>query len=225
MSYSYQYPHPAVTVDTVVFSVLDEALQVLLIQRRSEPFKDWWALPGGYVRIDEDLEQAARRELLEETAVRTEQLQGMPFFQFSAYGQPDRDPRERTITVSFLTVVPMNRVALKAATDAKDTKWFAVSNLPTLAFDHDKILEDARKSLGKLTSEGPETGGAAAFSFLPDEFTLSQAQSVFEVLKGEKLDKRNFRKWVTSNWDLVNLNKKSSGGRHRPAELYSLKDT
>ena len=216
MSYTYEFPHPAVTADICIFSIRDGRLNVLLIQRLIEPFKDSWAIPGGFIKMDEDLIEGAARE--EETGVKD-----MPLEQLGAYGKPDRDPRERVVTVAFMALVPSDTMILAASTDASDAQWFDMDELPPLAFDHDKILADARARLAdKVTNRVTETA-LAAFQFLPKKFTLAQAQAVFETLKGEPLDKRNFRKWIAANWDLEDLKEKTSGGRHRPAALYSLK--
>ena len=217
MSFTYEYPHPAVTADICIFSIREGTLKVLLIQRLIDPFKDSWAIPGGFIKMDEDLVVGAARELEEETGVKD-----VPLEQLGAYGAPDRDPRERVITVAFMALVPSDQMVLAAATDAADAQWFDMDELPTLAFDHATILADARARLAdKVTNRVTETA-KSAFQFLPQKFTLAQAQAVFETLKGEPLDKRNFRKWIAANWDLVDLKEKTSGGRHRPAALYSV---
>ena len=217
MSYTYEYPHPAVTADICIFSIREGTLKVLLIQRLIDPFKGSWAIPGGFIKMDEDLVIGAARELEEETGV-----SGVPLEQLGAYGAPDRDPRERVITVAFMALVPSDQMVLAAATDAADAQWFDMDELPALAFDHATILADARARLAdKVTNRVTETA-KSAFQFLPQKFTLAQAQAVFETLKGEPLDKRNFRKWIAANWDLIDLEEKTSGGRHRPAALYSV---
>lgn len=222
MSFTYEYPHPAVTTDIVVFSIIDGGLKVVLIERALEPFKGSWALPGGFVQMDEDLEDGARRELAEETNVSESQLEGLPFIQFGAYGKPSRDPRERVITISYLTFAPADRITLLASSDAMRANWFAFDDLPPLAFDHATILRDARSSLANLVSTDLTSDATAIFSFLPEEFTLAEAQTAFELVKGEALDKRNFRKWISTHWNLVDLEKKRAGGRHRPASLFKL---
>jgi len=113
--------------------------------------------------------------------------------------------------------------AVVASTDAARAEWFSFDNLPELAFDHAKILDDARNALAKLVSTDLGDDASVVFSFLPEEFTLSQAQVAFETIKGEPLETRNFRKWINSHWDREDLEKKTTGGRHRPASLYKLK--
>ncbi|MDF0601697.1 NUDIX domain-containing protein [Psychromarinibacter sp. C21-152] len=222
MPYSYEYPHPAVTADVIVFSIIEGRLNVVLIRRAAEPFKDCWALPGGFVQMDEDLKAGARRELAEEAGISPDQLAGLPFFQIGAYGHPDRDPRERVITVAFATLVPMDRVSLVASTDAAEVQWFPLDDLPPLAFDHATILSDARAALARMVETRLTDEATAVFAFLPEAFTLAQAQSVFEIVKGQDLDKRNFRKWIDANWEIEDLKRKTTGGRHRPAALFRL---
>ncbi|MBS9715806.1 NUDIX domain-containing protein [Pseudohalocynthiibacter aestuariivivens] len=217
MSYTYDYPHPAVTADIVIFSIRDEELHVLLIQRKLNPFKGAWALPGGFIQMDEDLETGAARELAEETG-----LTGIHLEQLGAFGRPDRDPRERVITIAFLALVPSDKLVLSAATDASDAQWHNLSDLPKLAFDHENILNAGRERLANMVSSDIAQSARVVFKFLPGKFTLAQAQSVFEIIKGEALDKRNFRKWIMANWALTDLEEKTQGGRHRPAALYSL---
>ena len=143
MAYTYEFPHPAVTVDVVVFTTRDDDLKVLLIRRGREPFKDIWALPGGIIDIDEGLEQAARRELKEETGVDVVDLQ-----QVGAFGDPDRDPRERVITVAYYAMIPFDQLRVEASSDASDAKLFSVNDLPELACDHALILQRAVRLAG-----------------------------------------------------------------------------
>jgi 8-oxo-dGTP diphosphatase len=125
------------TVDTVIFKLIGKEYHILLIQRRNNPFKDFWALPGGFVNENEDLETAAKRELFEETAIKIENLK-----QLKAFGKPFRDPRSHMVTVAFLGFVLEETIAI-AADDAKEAKWFSINNLPELAFDHDEIISCA----------------------------------------------------------------------------------
>jgi 8-oxo-dGTP diphosphatase len=139
LSYTYDYPHPAVTVDIVVIRNGGGEPQVLLIRRAQEPFKGKWALPGGFVDIDEDLERAARRELEEETG-----LKGIPLKQLHTFGAVDRDPRERVISVAYLALVS-EAVEARAGSDAAAADWFPLAALPALAFDHGEILDLAKQ--------------------------------------------------------------------------------
>ena len=138
--YCYKYPHPAVTADCIVFNKEDDKILVLLIQRKNDPYKDCWAFPGGFVNINESAEDAAIRELKEETG-----LEISTVVQLRAYSNPDRDPRERVITIAFIAESKIKDV--KGGDDAQDARWFDVSNLPSLAFDHEQILKDALEKL------------------------------------------------------------------------------
>lgn len=139
--YSYEHPHPAVTVDVAVFTRQNNQLKLLLIQRANEPHKGKWALPGGFVDIKEDLEVAARRELKEETGLTVEDIE-----QLYTFGKPDRDPRERIITVVYTTLVD-SEIKVTAASDAANAEWFDVNKLPELAFDHPEIIRLACKRI------------------------------------------------------------------------------
>ncbi len=137
MSYTYRYPRPAVTVDMLVFKKTKEVLQLLLIQRDREPFQGFWAIPGGFMDMNETLEAAAQRELMEETG-----LQNVTLEQLKAYSAPDRDPRHRTISIAFTGIVTDNQL-IKAGDDARKAQWFSIGQLPLLAFDHTQIVADA----------------------------------------------------------------------------------
>ena len=134
--YCYKYPHPAVTADCIVFNKEDDKISVLLIKRKNEPYKDCWAFPGGFINIDESAEEAAIRELREETGLEISKIE-----QLKAYSGPDRDPRERVITIAFMAESKIKEV--KGSDDAKEAKWFDISDLPPLAFDHELIMKDA----------------------------------------------------------------------------------
>ena len=211
--YTYAYPHPAVTTDVVVFTLRDCRLQLLLIRRGEAPFQGHWALPGGFLAIDEDLEQGAARELEEETGVR-----GVYLEQLYTFGTPNRDPRERVISVAYFALVPSERLELKAASDAAEAAWFPLAELPPLAFDHDRIIHTAHERLiAKLDYS------TIAFQFLPETFTLSELQEIYEILTDEALDKRNFRKWALALDQIEATEERRRNGRHRPARLYRLK--
>ena len=138
--YCYKYPHPAVTADCIVFNRDDDRISVLLIKRKNDPYKNCWAFPGGFINMEESADEAAKRELKEETGLEVENVE-----QLKAYSSPNRDPRERVITIAFIAESKIKEV--KGGDDAKEANWFDISNLPTLAFDHELILKDA---LGKL---------------------------------------------------------------------------
>lgn len=207
-----KYEKPSVTVDIVIFSVQDEVLKVLLVKRKVWPFKDKWALPGGFVQMEEGLGEAAKRELEEETGVKDVYLE-----QLYSFGEPKRDPRTRVITVAYFALIKAEGIKLKASTDVSEAGWFAVDDIPPLAFDHNHIFNYA---LQRLKWKLEYT--TAAFSLLPKQFTLTQLQKVYEAVFGEQLDKRNFRKKLLS----LNLLKEESlmeGKAHRPPRLYSFK--
>lgn len=210
MSYSYEYPRAALTVDCVVFGLDDDDLQVLLIQRGLPPFEGRWALPGGFVRVDESLEDSARRELREETGIENVYLE-----QLYTIGDIDRDPRERVVTVTYYALVKLTDHQVQAATDARNAAWFAVDDVPALAFDHAKILEKAHERLrGKVRYQ------PIGFELLPTKFTLRQIQHLYEVVLQRPLDKRNFRKRILSMDILVELDEVETDVAHRAARLY-----
>lgn len=184
--YQYEHPHPAVTADAVVFTIRDASLCVLLIKRGREPFKGCWAFPGGFVDIDEDLDSAAYRELAEETGV-----SGVELRQFHAFGAPDRDPRERIITVAYLGLVRDDQVQPRAGDDAGEVAWHRVDAAPELASDHSEILAVAVEVLRRRV----ETSDVA-MNMMAEQFTLSDLQQVYEVIMGESLDADTFRDWV-----------------------------
>ena len=210
MHYCYQYPHPAVTTDIVIFTIQYQQLHVLLVRRGNPPFQGQWALPGGFVDIDEDLDTCAKRELFEETNLRDVYLE-----QLYTFGQHNRDPRERIITVAYYALIPVDKLQPKAGSDADEVRWFAVDNLPQLAFDHALIITTARERVAAKASYS-----TIAFQFLGNEFTLPELQDVYQILKNETLDKRNFRKWIQSLNCLEETGTLRRNGLHRPAKLY-----
>ena len=210
MAYVYDYPRAALTVDVVVFALDDDQLKVMLIQRDLPPFAGKWALPGGFVRVDEPLDAAARRELQEETGLKDIFLE-----QLYTFGSLGRDPRERVVTVAYYALVNLVGHAVHASTDARNAAWFAVNDLPALAFDHDDILQAARDRLrGKVRYQ------PIGFELLPEKFTLRQLQHVYEVILDRELDKRNFRKKVLSMKIVKETNDIEKDVRRRAARLY-----
>ena len=179
--YTYQYPHPAVTTDCVIFGYdLREGLSILLVQRGIDPFKGRWAFPGGFLRMDEDADTGARRELMEETGFEAESIT-----QFGAFTAVDRDPRERVITIAYLALV--RKVDVQGGDDAADARWFPVTAVPPLAFDHDRILRIALERLKEQIHFRP-----VGFELLPEVFTMSQLQALYEAILGVRFDRRNF---------------------------------
>ncbi len=210
MAYTYDYPHPAVTADVAMFTFEDDQLKVLLIQRGRPPEEGEWAIPGGFVNIDESLKRAAWRELNEETGVHAAYLR-----QLGAFGHPDRDPRERIITVAYVALLPIDRLHIEAGSDAMDAKLFPVTELPELAFDHAKILRRCLERLQQYFTD-PST----ALHLLPETFTMSQLRRVHEQVLGEALDKRNFSKKMQASGLVTPTGEQQKLGAHRPAALY-----
>ena len=212
MPYTYDYPHPALTVDCVVFGYEEAsaALKVLLIRRKLPPYQGLWSLPGGFVQIDESIDEAATRELQEETGVNDIFLE-----QLYTFGAPERDPRERVISVAYYALVSLQQHPLQAATDASDAQWFTLAEMPELGFDHREILDCAIARLRAKIRYEP-----VGFELLPNAFTLSQIQQLYEQILQRKLDKRNFRKKLLRMDLLIDTGKKETGVAHRAAQLY-----
>jgi 8-oxo-dGTP diphosphatase len=206
-----KYERPSVTVDIVILTLREHELQVLLIQRKNWPYAGIWAIPGGFVEMDESLEAAARRELSEETGIDDP---GIHLEQLHTFGDPGRDPRMRVISVAHLALVPAGQLALHAASDAADAGWFSAYDPPPLAFDHDQILSCAVQRLRGQVETAP-----AIFRLLPGTFTLTELQSAYEHVLREELDKRNFRRKMLSSGMLEETQQLRSGD-HRPAKLY-----
>ncbi len=210
MAYTYEYPRPALTVDCVVFGIDVDELMVLLIQRGLPPHEGQWALPGGFVHMDESLSEAALRELQEETGLEKVFLE-----QLYSFGDVDRDPRGRVVSVAYYALVKLTDHRVQAATDARDAKWFPVWDTPTLAFDHAKILPVAMERLrGKVRYQ------PIGFELLPKKFTLTQLQRLYEIILERELDKRNFRKKILAMEILIELDEVEKGVAHRAARLY-----
>ncbi len=208
--YCYDYPRPAVTTDICLFTVVEDELRILLIRRGAEPFKGSWALPGGFVSETETLDQCAARELEEETGVSGAHLE--PFGTFS---DPKRDPRYRVITAAYFALVPARDHVLKSGTDADDAKWHSLNRLPKLAFDHREIISSARATLSVKIDHEP-----LALALLPERFTLTQIQKVYEAILGNPIDKRNFRRSILAKgW--IEETGVLERGRQRPAMTYT----
>lgn len=200
-----------VTVDLVIFALRDGELQVLLIQRGVPPFRGRWALPGGFVTRGESLEDAARRELVEETGVADVYLE-----QLYTFGEPDRDPRGRVVTVAYYALVTGEAGPPVAGTDAGAATWMPARAHPPLAFDHERILAYA---LERLANKLEYT--TVGFQLLPRKFTLTQLQRVYEAVLGRALDKRNFRRKIALLGILKPLAEWAQEGPSRPAQLFT----
>ena len=210
MSYTYEYPRPALSVDCVVFGLDEEDLKVLLIQRDLEPFAGTWALPGGFVEVDETLDEAARRELREETSIDVSYLE-----QLYTFGAVKRDPRDRIVSVAYYALVKLSDYRVQAATDARNVAWYSVGKKPKLAFDHAAILQLAYERLQAKVCYQP-----IGFELLPSKFTLRQLQHLYETILGRPLDKRNFRRKILGLDVLEELDAYESNVAHRAARLY-----
>jgi 8-oxo-dGTP diphosphatase len=208
----HNFSKPSVTVDMVIYTIQENDLKILLVKRGIEPFKDKWALPGGFVRIDESLEDAAKRELQEETGVKDVYLE-----QLYSFGEIERDPRGRVITIAYIALVNSEKVALKSTTDVSEAQWFSVKKIPQIAFDHKKILD---YSLKRLRWKFEYT--TVAFSMLPKQFAISQMQKIYEIVFSKRFDKRNFAKKVLS-LDILKEEGIKKDVSYRPPMLYSLK--
>jgi 8-oxo-dGTP diphosphatase len=214
MVHKYKYPRPSLTVDCVVFGLENNAsLNVLLINRAIEPFKGYWALPGGFVNpeTDSSLEAAAKRKLVEETGVEELYLE-----QVQTFGSEDRDPRGWTASVSYYALVDLCQYKITTNRDAASADWFEITAIPQpLAFDHQIILELAVKRLRSRIRRKP-----IGFDLLPEKFTLSQLQRLYEAVLGEQLDKRNFLREFNKMNLLRDLDEYQQDVSHRPAKLY-----
>jgi 8-oxo-dGTP diphosphatase len=211
--YCYEFPRPALTVDCVVFGLALDRLKVLFVRRDTPPFINQWSLPGGFVQAEEDLDECAKRVLLRKTGCKNIYIE-----QLYTFGSTDRDPRERTISVTYYALVNSAEFPMAENTSApeKQAGWFDIENTPKLAFDHNEIL---RLALARLRAK--ITYQPISFELLPKAFTLTKLQNVYEVILGEPLDKRNFRKKLLSYGILKPLQAWEQNGRQRPAQLYS----
>jgi 8-oxo-dGTP diphosphatase len=202
-------------VDLVIFTYHSTQLHALLIKRGIEPFKGHWALPGGFVRDGESVSDAAARELEEETGLQAEFLA-----QLAVFGEPNRDPRAQVVSAAHFALIPNPTRPPEARTDAADARWWPIEQIPTLAFDHEDILDF---SIGHLRSRIRTE--PIAFRLLPDEFTLSELQGLYEAVFLRKFDKRNFRKKLQSLEVLRSTGRTAEGRPNRAPELFRFDQT
>ncbi len=207
--YTYKYPHPAVTTDCVIFGFDGIKLHVLLIERGIEPYKGKWAFPGGFLKMNESAEEGVRRELKEETGFEADFLE-----QFHTYSNPQRDPRERVITIAYYALCKMKEV--KGSDDAAKARWFGFDEIPPLAFDHDMILRNAISVLRERIHFCP-----IGFDLLPEKFTMKELQSLYEAILDVKFDRSNFAKKMNSLNILTMLDETVWPTAKREAHLYS----
>lgn len=198
-----------ITVDICIFTIKDDEGQLLLIKRHNEPFKDKWAIPGGYVRMSEDLDEAAARILKEKTNVENVYLE-----QLHTFGDPLRHPSSRVITCAYWALVRYEDLNIDF--NEEDVAWHSYENLPSLAFDHKEIITYARTTLKRQLETCP-----VAYQVLNEKFTLTEMQRAYELIMDKKLDKRNFRKKILVTEGLKELNEYSKINSKRPAKLYS----
>ena len=213
LNYHYKYPHPSVTTDCVIFGFDGTRMKVLLVQRGVEPYKGRWAFPGGFLQMDESAEEGALRELREETG-----LSGAFIRQFHTFSAPDRDPRERVITIAFYALVRIEEVT--GGDDAADARWFALDEVPQLAFDHDQILRTAEQALRQQIHFEP-----VGFELLPEKFTLRELQNLYEAILGVRFDKRNFSNKINRLGLLEPLGEKVNPSRTKEATLFRFNKT
>lgn len=207
-NFCYKYPHPAVTADCVIFGFDGINLKVLLIERGIEPYKGKWAFPGGFVNMNESCEEGALRELKEETGLSTAYIE-----QFHTFSDPNRDPRERIITVAYYALVRIQEV--NGGDDAAQAAWFALDEVPQLAFDHDRILREALKRLRERIHFEP-----IGFELLPEKFTMRELQNLYEAILDVHFDRANFSKKMLHFNILTQLEETVWPTPKREANLY-----
>ena len=199
-----------VTVDNVIFTIINEKLQILLVSRPIDPFKDFWTLPGGFVLENETLEEAAYNKLEEKTSVKNIYLE-----QLYTFSDIKRDPRWRVISTAYMALVAKENLLLKSWMNSWNIKFFPVNSLPKLWFDHKYIIEYAIKRLKRKL----EYTNIAQY-ILPEKFTLTQLQNVYEIVMNQKYDVRNFRKKINKLWILKETGEKEIWNKYRPAKLF-----
>ena len=206
--YTYKYPRPAVATDCVIFGYDELSIKVLLVQRGIEPFKGKWALPGGFLRMDETSDECALRELEEETG-----LTGAKVEQFYTYTAVDRDPRERVISIAYFALVRLSEV--RGGDDAAKAQWFASDEIPSLAFDHDRVLRMALNRLKERICFEP-----IGFELLPEVFTMPDLQNLYEAILNIKFDRRNFYNKILKLGILVEAEPRPEGAPSRLPSKY-----
>ena len=209
--YHYEYERPALATDCVIFGFDGGELKLLLIERKKEPFKNKWSLPGGFVFMDETTEECAKRILSEKAGIKNVFVE-----QLYTFSELDRDPRERIVSVSYFALLNKQQYEVIAGRDTLKAEWFELSKLPKLAFDHNKILKMAFQRLKGKVSYQP-----IGFELLDEKFTLTQLQALYEAILENEIDKRNFRKKILGMGFLKALNEKEKNVARKAAQYYS----
>jgi 8-oxo-dGTP diphosphatase len=207
------YENPGVTVDLAIFTVNEHKLKAMLVKRAEEPFLGAWSLPGGFLKAGESLDEAAQRVLIEKVGVDHVYME-----QLYTFGDPQRDPRSRVITIAYIALIPWQSLPQPESKKVAELNWMPVNQLPSLAFDHKTIMNYAVKRLRAKVSYSNIVHGLMA-----KQFRLSELQTMYEIILNDKLDKRNFRKRMLSTGLLDETGKKDLTGAHRPAMLYRFK--
>ena len=200
-----------ITVDTVILTLKDNSLKVLLIKRENEPFKDKWAIPGGYVKMSENLDEAAMRILKEKTNVDNIYLE-----QLYTFGDPLRHPNARVITCAYFALVRDKDLKIQSTSELD---WHKVNDLPSMAYDHKEIIQYSLKRTRERLELCP-----VAYQLLPEKFTLTEMQKAYELIMGKSLDKRNFRKKALATDGLIELEEYTKSSSKRPARLYTFEN-
>lgn len=213
-NYCYRYPHAAITADCVIFGFTGKDLKILLVERKNEPYRGHWALPGGFMRMDETIEQTAARELEEET-----NLSNIYLDQFKVYSRVDRDPRERVVTVAFIALVKPDEYKILAGDDASNAIWFNDTMLPPLAFDHQDIIREAREHIKEILRLKP-----VAFQLLNKVFSISELQTLYEVINSTSYDRRNFLRTAIDSEVIKEIPTSNAGSNSRGSRLYTVNE-
>ena len=200
-----------ITVDVVILTIKNNAIHVLLVKRTTEPFKGRWAIPGGYVRLSENLDEAALRVLKEKTDVDSIYLE-----QLYTFGDPLRHPNARVITCAYFALVRSEDIKIVST---PELGWHKVSDLPPLAYDHKEIIQYSLKRTRERLELCP-----VAYQLLPEKFTLTEMQKAYELIMERKLDKRNFRKKALATDGLIELEEYTKSSSKRPARLYTFEN-
>lgn len=209
-----KYEYAVIATDTVLLALDDNKLKVLLVKMNKAPFEGMWAVPGGLVRGDESVDDSAQRVLREKTGIKKAYIE-----QLFTFGKLDRDPFGRVVSIAYLGLIPEINVEIKTSTEHGEIKWFDVTYLPKLAYDHLEVIQTALK---RLRSKFEYTN--IIFQLLPKEFTMKEMQTAYELIREEKIDKRNFQKKVFALNLVRKLDKKTLGLAHRPATIFVAQD-